>query len=324
MKRGTSGLSLVVAVDKPIGMTSHDVVNRCRRIFNERRVGHTGTLDPLATGVLPICVGPATRLDRYMTGHDKRYRVTMRFGFETTTDDSQGDPTVAGPVGDDLLDGDFAETYVEGLVGTRKQIPPAYSAVKVGGRKAYEIARAGEEVELEPRDIEIYHSKLVERTRGDDGLKWVIDFSVSKGTYIRALVRDIGRELGSPAHVSALQRRSAGKIALEECVSLDTLETLGVKAAIDPTLLLGYRIAFADDFEKQVNAGAALEMGALFEQTSAYCSCTSSLSPSPERPYDGELVSVIVANRLKAIYRYDAKTNRLKPDCVFSLSIARS
>ncbi|MBQ9003355.1 MAG: tRNA pseudouridine(55) synthase TruB [Eggerthellaceae bacterium] len=326
MKRGTSGLSLVVAVDKPSGMTSHDVVNRCRRIFEERRVGHTGTLDPLASGVLPVCVGPATRLDRYMTGHDKSYRVTIGFGFETDTDDVEGVPTVRGNVGRDILDGEFAVAYVSGLVGPHMQVPPQYSAIKVNGKKAYELARKGEEAELEPRAIEVYESKLVERFERNGSIFWAVDFSVSKGTYIRALVRDIGRELGCYAHVVALQRRQAGALALEDCVSLDTLEALGTQAAIDPVRLLGFRFAFGDEIEKLVGSGGRFKP----EQLSLYgfsqlprCSCTGSIEESPAALAPDELISVIVANRLKAIYRYDSAANVLRPDCVFSTGVSR-
>ena len=125
VKRGLSGLSLVVGVNEPAGMSSHDVVNRCRSIFGERRVGHTGTLDPMATGVLPICVGPATRLGAYLTGHDKRYRVSIAFGAGTDTDDAAGTVVRTGEVPDRVLDPEFAAAFVASLVGRRKQMPPA-------------------------------------------------------------------------------------------------------------------------------------------------------------------------------------------------------
>ena len=122
MKRGQSGLSLLVAIDKPLGMSSHDVVNACRRIYGERRVGHTGTLDPLATGLLPICVGPATRLDNYLTGHDKGYRVSIGFGFETTTDDVEGQICSEGPIEEHLKDTAFAASFIESLIGKHASI----------------------------------------------------------------------------------------------------------------------------------------------------------------------------------------------------------
>ena len=329
MRRGESGLSLIVAVNKPSGMTSHDVVNRCRRIFGEKRVGHTGTLDPLATGVLPICVGPATRLATFLTSHDKRYRTTIGFGFETDTDDIEGDPTRYGQPADDMLDGSFADAYIAGLVGKRQQVPPRYSAIKQGGKKAYELARNGVDVQLEPRSVEIYESKLVERFKTEAGIRWVIDFSVSKGTYIRALARDIGRELGCYAHVVSLERRQAGPLSLSDCMSLETLEALGEQAALDPVRLLGYRIVFADDCEKAVANGNRLSIDglSLYEIDEARakegCGCTSSLFASAEELKEGERVSVVVANRLRGIYVFDPKKGAIKPECVFSTGVVR-
>lgn len=330
MKRGESGLSLLVAVNKPTGMTSHDVVNRCRRIFGERRVGHTGTLDPLATGVLPVCVGPATRLGTFLTAHDKRYRTTIGFGFETETDDIQGAPTVFGEVPPDLLEGDFAESYVAGLTGPRMQVPPRYSAIKQNGKKAYELARAGKDIALDPRPVEVYESRLVSRYETPDGVRWEVDFSVSKGTYIRALVRDMGRELGCYAHVVALERRRSGTIDLEECVTLETLEARGAEAALDPVRALGYRIVFADDRAREVENGARLKAGQVqtFELDSrsaslAYCACMGSTIASPDPLADGERVSVVIANRLKGIYAHDAATGLLKSECIFSTGVFR-
>ncbi|MBQ3106575.1 MAG: tRNA pseudouridine(55) synthase TruB, partial [Eggerthellaceae bacterium] len=161
MKRGSSGLSLVVAVDKPSGMSSHDVVNRCRRIFGEKRVGHTGTLDPLASGVLPICVGPAARLDAYMTNHDKRYVVQVVFGASTDTDDCMGSVLNTGSVPSRLYSEEFATDFVAGLVGKHRQLPPVYSAIKVNGEKACDAARKGRIIDLTPREIEVYDARLV-------------------------------------------------------------------------------------------------------------------------------------------------------------------
>jgi len=330
MKRGGSGLSLVVALNKPSGMTSHDVVNRCRRIFGERRVGHTGTLDPLATGVLPICVGPATRLASYLTAHDKRYRTTIGFGYETDTDDIEGAATNRGEPTGDMLDGSFADAYIAGLVGKHSQVPPRYSAIKQGGKKAYELARAGADVQLEPRVVEVYESCLIDRYETEAGIRWVVDFSVSKGTYIRALARDIGRELGCYAHVVALERRQAGALGLQDCVSLETLQDLGEQAALDPVRLLGYRIVFADECEKAVANGNVMnaEKVSLYEidegrAAAGCCGCTGSVFASAEEPREGERFSVVVANKLKGIYVYDARRRAIKPECVFSTGVSR-
>lgn len=333
MKRGESGLSLLVAVDKPRGMSSHDVVNRVRRIFGERRVGHTGTLDPMATGVLPICVGPAAKLDRFMTAHDKRYRVSIAFGYETDTDDSEGETTVTGSVPYELSDEGRARSFLAGIVGQHDQIPPVYSAVKIGGKHAYQLARAGKPQDLEPRSIEVYAAELVciNESDGDNCLEWVVDFSVSKGTYIRSLARDIGRELGCPAHVSALQRVQAGSLTLADCVSLESLENLGVDAAIDPIGVIGLRFAFADEFANLVENGSAVseDLLKLYEPPviggeDRYCACMGSLVESCEAPRDGELVCVVVQNRLKAIYAYSFKRAIYKPECVFSVGVLRT
>lgn len=324
-------MSLVVALNKPQGMSSHDVVNRCRRVFGERRCGHTGTLDPLATGVLPICVGPATRLDRFMVGHDKRYRVTIAFGCETTTDDSAGTVTETGSIPSFVRDDAFASDFIAGTVGVHSQVPPIYSAIKVGGKKAYEVARKGDELDLEPRRVEVFSASLVDvRDDGHDDVSWVVDFHVSKGTYIRALARDIGRNLTCPAHVSALERLSAGRIGLDECISLETLESLGTQAALDPVRVLGLRFGFADDVERFVNAGNALreDQLALFDplpmrSEELACACTSGICPSADPAHDGELVCIVVGNRLKALYRYDGPSSSWKPECVFSTPVYR-
>ena len=156
MKRGESGLSLVIGVDKPSGMTSHDVVNRCRRIFGEKRVGHTGTLDPLASGVLPICIGPAARLGAYLTGHDKAYRATIAFGVGTDTDDCEGAVTRTAPVPVEVGDRAFAEQFVAQMVGPQKQLPPAYSAIKVNGKKSYSTMRGvAKTLYNQRKDVEI-------------------------------------------------------------------------------------------------------------------------------------------------------------------------
>ncbi len=332
MKRGESGLSLLVAVDKPSGMSSHDVVNRVRRVFGERRVGHTGTLDPMATGVLPLCVGPATRLDQYLTGHDKRYRVDIAFGYETTTDDAEGEVVTRKPVPGELFDESFARRFLEGVVGAHEQVPPQYSAVKVDGKRAYQLARSGSKADLEPRSIEVYEANLHScETDSQTGLLlWSIDFSVSKGTYIRALARDIGREVGSAAHVAALQRRRAGAITLDDCVSLESLENLGVDAAIDPVAVLGLRYTFGDACAEAIAAGSRVSEGAFtlnepvpMRADTGICACTSAVSASKDEPSHGELISVVVENRLKALYVYDASACSWKPACVFSVGVLR-
>lgn len=331
VKRGASGLCLVVGVDKPSGMTSHDVVNRCRRIFGERRVGHTGTLDPLASGVLPICIGPATRLDAYMTGHDKRYVVDVVFGSATDTDDCDGEVIRTGSVPACVRDEDFARKHVASLIGRHKQLPPAYSAIKVNGEKACDAARKGRIIELEPRDIEVYEADLLDLIDEHDAPVWRIAFSVSKGTYIRSLARDIGLSLACPAHVGALRRTVAGSIGLADCVSLETLEEITVRAALDPVVLLGYRFAFLSEkqmrFVSNGNALSASELP-LYERryenfTASTCACTSGVCASPEAPTEGEIVSLVWENKLVALYEFDAEKRRFKARCNFQTGVSR-
>lgn len=221
MKRGTTDLCLVLAVDKPSGMTSHDVVSRARRIFGEKRIGHTGTLDPLASGVLPLCVGPATRLDQFLTGHDKSYVVSVVFGAATDTDDCDGEVIRTGVVPDEVFDPFFASVFVGGLVGKSKQLPPVYSAIKVGGTKACDAARKGRVIDLAPRDIEVYSAELlgIGGADGAEPARWDIAFKVSKGTYIRALARDLGKELGVGGYLTRLRRTRVGRFALPDDAS---------------------------------------------------------------------------------------------------------
>lgn len=332
-KRGLSGLCLVVGVDKPSGMSSHDVVNRCRRIFGERRVGHTGTLDPLASGVLPICIGPATRLDAYMTAHDKRYVVEVVFGAATDTDDCDGEVIRTAPIPPELSSFDFADEVVSNLVGKHKQLPPVYSAIKVKGVKACDAARAGRVIELEPRDIEVYEAKLLSLSFHPETLSpvWEIAFSVSKGTYIRSLARDLGLSLSCPAHVGALRRIEAGPINITDCVSLETLEDLGVSAALDPVRLLGYRVVFLDEAQAKAVANGnflsprGLKLCEYPRPRTEFdlCACTSGLRESDEPLGSSELLSLVADNKLVAIYEYDSEKHRLKARCNFQTGVVR-
>lgn len=328
-KRGESGLSLIVGVDKPTGMSSHDVVNRVRRIFGERRVGHTGTLDPLASGAMLVCVGPATRLDNYLVGHDKRYLARIAWGASTDTDDAEGAVTATGEVPERLFDEDFARVYIASLVGKRKQLPPVYSALKVGGKKACDEARRGNVITLTPRDIEVYDARFVTMGTPDDPW-WDVELHVSSGTYIRSIARDAGNELGCPAHLGSLRRTSVGRLALEECVSLETLEDVKELATLDPVRLLGLRFLYArDGAEESVAHGGCLSAKQpLFERRwsgidTAMCACTSGVMKSATPPRDGELVSVIVGSALQALYEFDGAKNRYQAKCVFNVGVSR-
>ncbi len=328
-------MSRLVAVNKPVGMTSHDVVNRCRKIFNERRVGHTGTLDPLASGVLVVCVGPATRLDAYMEGHGKRYRMGIRFGIGTETDDAEGAVTKVLPVPARAFDEDFAREFVFSLIGKGTQVPPVYSAIKVNGRKSYEAARKGSVIDLEPREFEVFDAKLNEVREVVDGegrrlAEWVVEMSVSKGTYMRSIARDIGRDLKTAAHVSSLERTIAGNVSLEECYTLEELQENPKGAQLDPLRVLGVRYAFVrDGVADRVANGSPLDAEALSlnepirVDVFAPCACTTSVFASPDPPRNGEVVGVVSANRLKALYEYHESEHRYRCRCVFSIGVER-
>ncbi|MDO4182784.1 MAG: tRNA pseudouridine(55) synthase TruB [Coriobacteriia bacterium] len=358
-KRGASGLSLVVGVDKPVGCSSHDVVNACRRIFGERRVGHTGTLDPAASGALLVCVGPAARLDAHFANDSKEYLARIALGASTDTDDAQGQVTMTFPVPEKATDPDFAQRVLDGFTGTLQQLPPVYSALKVNGQKACDQARKGNVIDLAPRTVEVSQAKLLRITSGGgaacyeaegapgglqswqpgpgvastcEGLPtWDVLFSVSKGTYIRSLARDIGLSVGCGAHVCALRRTRAGRLDVRECVSLETLEQVGTAAALDPLRLLGMRFAYVDgEAAVRVSHGNALPAEALvlcerrFEGLdAALCACTSGVRESCDAPRAGETVALLCCNKLVALYAYDAQRERYVSVCVFSEGVIR-
>lgn len=229
-----------VVVDKPAGWTSHDVVGRMRRLAGTRKVGHAGTLDPMATGVLVIGVGRATRLLTYVVGADKAYDATIRLGAATTTDDAEGE-TVAS-AGARLGAGGFAradlDAGVAALTGHIQQVPTAVSAIKVDGKRAYARVRAGEDVELAARPVTVSRFDVldVRPATTADGVPVVdVDVAVvvSSGTYVRALARDLGVDLGVGGHLTALQRTRVGGYALDQA---RTLEELEAQADADGTL----------------------------------------------------------------------------------------
>lgn len=218
----------VLVVAKPAGPTSHDVVALVRRLAGTRRIGHGGTLDPFASGVLPLFLGGATRLVEYHLGDDKTYRATVCFGATSTTDDLDGElMPAAGPApGREAL-----EAALAGFVGPQLQQPPAYSAIQVGGRRAYAMARAGETVQLQPRQIEIKRLELVEWDGSDPQRPIaILDVTCSAGTYVRALARDLGARLGSAAYLGALTRTASGPFTLDGARSLDEVRAAAAAA----------------------------------------------------------------------------------------------
>jgi tRNA pseudouridine55 synthase len=212
----------IVVVDKPAGMTSHDVVARCRRVFSTRRVGHAGTLDPMATGVLVIGVDRATKILGLLTAASKSYAATIRLGQTTSTEDAEGELLQSVSAGH-LPDEAIADA-IAGLRGEIQQVPSAVSAIKVEGRRAYRLVREGHNVELEARPVRIDRFEVLTARRASDCVVDVdVEVDCSSGTYIRALARDVGSALGVGGHLTSLRRTRVGRFGLDQARSLDDL-----------------------------------------------------------------------------------------------------
>ncbi len=208
-----------LVIDKPVGMSSNHVVQKVKRLLDAQKVGHTGSLDPLATGVLPLCLGEATKFSQYLLDSDKHYWTKIQLGVTTATGDADGEVLVTAPTSH--LTADEIKAVVGEFLGELKQIPSMYSAIKHQGQPLYKLARAGVEVERKPRDITIYSNKLL----AIDGDFLELEFKCSKGTYIRTIAEDIGQRLGCGAHVVALRRLGAGPFCETDLISFETLET---------------------------------------------------------------------------------------------------
>jgi tRNA pseudouridine55 synthase len=216
-------------INKPLGLTSHDVVARVRRLLRERdlkhvKVGHAGTLDPLATGVLVVCLGAATRLSEYVMNHDKTYRASITLGVETETYDAEGD--IVSAVDASQISRADVERALSAYVGDIAQIPPMYSAIKQNGKKLYDLARAGQVVEREPRPVTIHAIKIEQYTaEGQEHPTVVCEVKCSAGTYIRSLAHDLGAALGVGAHLTGLERTASGAFTVDAAVTMEQLAT---------------------------------------------------------------------------------------------------
>lgn len=257
------GLSGILLVDKPEGWTSHDVVGRLRRLTGQRRIGHSGTLDPMATGLLVVFLGRATRAVEFAEGHDKAYTALLRPGVVTDTLDTTGkvlETSAQRPARSEL------ESALARFRGDIWQLPPMYSALKHEGKKLYEIARAGGEVERRPRPVTIYRLECTgEREDGD----FELEVECSKGTYIRTLCDDIGRELGCGACMSGLRRTRAGGFDVKDAHTLEEIERLGAESCLLPVdeLFAGRPILLVKDgkTERALRNGMAVKLDAGFE-----------------------------------------------------------
>jgi len=223
----------ILLLDKPIGLTSNAALQQVKRLFKAAKAGHTGNLDPLASGLLPLCFGEATKFSAFLLDSDKQYLGTCKLGVTTTSADAEGEVLERKPVGD------YSRAEVEAVLteftGELEQIPPMHSAIKVNGQPLYKLAHQGKEIAREPRRITIYSLELVSL----EGDELVLDVRCSKGTYVRTLAEDIGRRLGCGAHLSALRRTAAGPFSVEHAITLAELEHLAEDglAALDRSLL---------------------------------------------------------------------------------------
>lgn len=238
MARPNGGGTGILFVDKPLGLTSHDVVARVRRIAGTRKVGHAGTLDPLATGLLTLGINSSTRLLTYLVGLDKEYFATIRLGASTTTDDAEGEAVVAATAAEiAAITSEAIQRGIAALTGEIEQTPSTFSAIKVDGKRAYDLARAGETVELASRAVTVSAFDLLE-THTSEFVDLDVRVECSSGTYIRALARDLGAGLGVGGHLTALRRTRVGPFGIADATTLADLSELGIETALrDPALI---------------------------------------------------------------------------------------
>jgi tRNA pseudouridine55 synthase len=302
-REGVPELHGIIVVAKPIGPTSHDVVAAVRRLTGVRRVGHGGTLDPFASGVLPVFLGRATRIVEYHMGDPKAYRALVAFGARSTTDDIEGELTESEVRRPDRAE---VEAGLAAFRGRIQQVPPAFSAVHVGGRRAYEMAREGTVPELRPRDVEVTRLEVVGWDATDAARPTAtLEVECSAGTYIRSLARDLGEALGCGAYLAALERTRSGPFASADAVPLDDVRA---------RLALGK----AEDLLLPPDTGLdAFPRVALSPTDLAALSRGQVVRPRPpaELPGSGLLRVVDAAGRLAAIARVDG--GRLHPEKVF-------
>jgi tRNA pseudouridine55 synthase len=281
----TNGKDGLVIVDKPGGLTSHDVVARIRRLAGTRRVGHAGTLDPMATGVLVVGVEKATRLLGYLTLTEKQYDATIRLGLSSSTDDAEGELTKTAPA-KDVSPETIAKAVAE-LTGEIQQVPPAVSAIKVDGQRAYKLTRAGAAPELKPRPVTVYEFTVTAVRPVGDGDLLDVDATVrcSSGTYIRALARDLGDKLGTGGHLTALRRTRVGEYGLDGAKTLDQLaerfEVMPLAAAA--AAAFGRRDLSADEARRLAHGG----------RLPAGPPGTGTASPTAAFAPDGSLVALL-------------------------------
>lgn len=210
----------IIIINKTKGYTSHDIVAKVKKITG-KKVGHTGTLDPLATGVLPLLIGKGTSCSKYLINHNKTYKVLLKLGIKKSTGDEEGEILKKETIDDNLLEEQKVKIVLESFLGEQEQIPPIYSAIKVNGKKLYEYARKGQEVEIKPRKISIYDIQLLKIDKENKEIQFEV--SCSKGTYIRSLCEDIAKKIGTVGYMKELQRTKVGNFEIEQSITIENL-----------------------------------------------------------------------------------------------------
>jgi len=261
-----TGLCGILLIDKPAEMTSHDIVDSVRRITGEKRVGHAGTLDPMATGLMLILVGPAARLSPYLSVATKTYEASVVFGSATDTDDATGKTLHTCPVPPSAADKAFADKTVAALIGEAEQVPPQYSAIKKNGVTAYTMARKGEAVVMESRTISVFEAELLAIQPGPP-VAWDLRMTVSKGTYIRSIARDLGETIGSCAHLGGLRRLKCAHLDVDEALKIEDLprepEALA-RLFFDPVDALGLPVVQVDKHTaEKISSGRRLPIASI-------------------------------------------------------------
>lgn len=254
----------LLLVDKPQGLTSHDVVARVRKLLGERRVGHAGTLDPMATGLLVLAVGPSTRLLRFAQGEVKRYRGIVKLGVATDSLDADGNVTDVQSV--PPLTPESFQALASSMTGPQQQTPPMVSAIKVGGRRLHELARLGVEVEREARDINVSEFTVIATS---DPAEWAFEVECSVGTYVRVLLSDLCAAAGTIGHLTALRRTASGDHHVDQALTLDALASLVATGAdvLDPPLSFVdslERVVLDDEQERRMRMGQQIEIEGVF------------------------------------------------------------
>ena len=236
----------IIIINKTKGCTSHDIVYKIKKMLNEK-VGHTGTLDPMAEGVLPILIGKGTLLSKYLVNHDKKYIVELQLGIKTDTADSEGKIIEEQPVDKEKLTTESITNILHKFIGKQEQVPPIYSAIKVNGKKLYEYARKGQQVELKPRQIEIYNIDLIDYSIEEKQIKFEV--FCGKGTYIRSLCEDIATKFGTVGYMKSLKRIQVGNFKIEDSITIEELHKIVENSGIENIELKNKIISIEKIFE---------------------------------------------------------------------------